>query len=214
MDSVPTAIIDACVLYSAPVPRSDRAARAGGVAPRPMDRRHSRGMDPQRPEEQPATRTGATGAHPLADGRRRPRQPGDRLFRPDRVPDAPGSGRPARGRRRDLRGRTLILTFNLADFPPEALAPHGVTARHPDALLVEILDAAPDEFCEAVRLQRGGLKNPPMTVEELLARLESAGLTRTAATPAVRGSSLSEIHTQAVLFVRGGRQDSRGVFQP
>jgi hypothetical protein len=48
-------------------------------------------------------------------------------------------------------------------------------------MLAELLNAAVDEFCEAVRLQRQGLRNPPMTVEALLARLETAGLVLTAA---------------------------------
>jgi hypothetical protein len=78
-------------------------------------------------------------------------------------------------------GAGLILTFNLSDFPAEALAPHGVVARHPDPMLAELLDAAVDEFCDAVRLQRQGLRNPPMTAEALLARLETAGLALTAA---------------------------------
>ena len=78
-------------------------------------------------------------------------------------------------------GASLIVTFNLSDFPPQALAPYGVEARHPDPLFAELLDAAADEFCEAVRLQRQGLKNPPMSIETLLATLEAAGLPLTVA---------------------------------
>lgn len=75
----------------------------------------------------------------------------------------------------------LIVTFNLADFPPQILAPCGVDVRHPDELFSELFDAAVDEFCEAARLQRLGLKNPPKSVEEFLATLEGVGLTKTAA---------------------------------
>ena len=32
----------------------------------------------------------------------------------------------------------IILTYNLADFPPSALAPHGVRAMHPAAFLRDI----------------------------------------------------------------------------
>jgi predicted nucleic acid-binding protein len=78
-------------------------------------------------------------------------------------------------------GAGQIVTFNLSDFPLQALAPHGVEARHPDALFSEIMEAAEDEFCAAVRIQRRALKNPPMTVDELLAKFEAAGLPRTAA---------------------------------
>ena len=77
-------------------------------------------------------------------------------------------------------GASVIVTFNLSDFPPEIPAPHGVMARHPDPLLDELLDAAPDALCEAVRLQRARLKTPPMTPEAPLARPETAGLALTA----------------------------------
>ncbi len=56
-----------------------------------------------------------------------------------------------------------------------------VEARHPDELFSELLDAATDEFCTAARCQRLALKNPAMTVEEFLAKLEEIGLPRTAA---------------------------------
>ena len=78
-------------------------------------------------------------------------------------------------------GAAVIVTFNLSDFPPEALAPHGVNARHPDELFSELLDASVDEFCEAVRTQRHALRNPPRSVEEFLTTLESVGLPRTVA---------------------------------
>ena len=78
-------------------------------------------------------------------------------------------------------GAGLIVTFNLMDFPLESVAPHGVEARHPDELFSELLDAASDEFCAAARLQRLALKNPPMTVEAFLSKLEEVGLPRTAA---------------------------------
>ncbi len=78
-------------------------------------------------------------------------------------------------------GAELIVTFNLADFSLQSLAPHGLEARHPDALFFDFLAAAPEEFCAAARIQRLSLKNPPMTVEEFLATLASVGLPRTAA---------------------------------
>ncbi len=78
-------------------------------------------------------------------------------------------------------GAELIVTFNLSDFPPISLAPHGVRARHPDDLFFELLDAESDDFCAVVRSQRHALKNPPITAVEFLATLEKVGLPRTAA---------------------------------
>jgi len=78
-------------------------------------------------------------------------------------------------------GADLIVTFNLTDFPAAALAPHGLEARHPDDLLVDLLDTAPDAVWAAVNLQRAGLANPPLTAVELLAKFEANRLAKTVA---------------------------------
>ncbi len=75
----------------------------------------------------------------------------------------------------------MIVTFNISDFPTEALAPYAVDVRHPDELCSELVDGSVDEFCDAVRLQRLGLKNPPMSVEEFLTSLKAVGLVKTVA---------------------------------
>jgi hypothetical protein len=72
----------------------------------------------------------------------------------------------------------LNQASNLSDFPPDMLTLHGIEARHPDHLFTELLDSDADAFCAAVRLQRQGLKNPPMSVEALLVKLEGAGRLR------------------------------------
>lgn len=70
----------------------------------------------------------------------------------------------------------MIVTRNLADFPVEILAAHGVGAQHPDDFVVALPEAEPDAVCAAVKAQRESLRNPPKTVEELLAILEAQGL--------------------------------------
>ena len=75
----------------------------------------------------------------------------------------------------------VIVTFNLKDFPPAELARYGVAAVHPDDFLADLLDAAPEGVRAVVRRQREGLRNPPKSAEELLATLESQGLTQTVA---------------------------------
>ena len=77
-------------------------------------------------------------------------------------------------------GAEVIVTFNLPDFPASALAVHGIEGRHPDAFCCDRLDAALDPFLEAVRLQRLSLKNPPRGVPEFLGTLRGIGLPRTA----------------------------------
>jgi predicted nucleic acid-binding protein len=70
----------------------------------------------------------------------------------------------------------VIVTFNLKDFPTDALAGHSIEAIHPDEFLVSLFNAAPGPVCAAVKRQREGLRNPPKTAEELLATLEGQGL--------------------------------------
>jgi hypothetical protein len=176
MDIVPTATIDACVLYSAPVrDLIVRLAQAGPLHARWTDDLHDEWIRNVLKNQPQLARWRLERTRSLMDGAVR-----DCLV--TGYSDLVGSlTLPDEDDRHVLAaairaGAELILPFNLSDFPAEALAPYGVVARHPDPMLAELLDAAVDEFCEAVRLQRQELKNPPMAVEALLARLETAGL--------------------------------------
>jgi hypothetical protein len=81
-----------------------------------------------------------------------------------------------------IRGRAdMIVTFNLADFPPDVLAGYGIEAQHPDDFIVHLLDLAPGPVCAAVKRQRESLHNPPKSAGELLATFESQGLPQTVA---------------------------------
>lgn len=75
-------------------------------------------------------------------------------------------------------GADLILTFNLDDFPEQALTIHGLGACHPDLFLVDQLNLDAERVCMAMRQHRASLKNPPKTVEEYLTTLEEQGLSR------------------------------------
>jgi hypothetical protein len=78
-------------------------------------------------------------------------------------------------------GADAIVTFNLADFPADALSLLGVEAQHPDDFLATLLDLAPGAVCAAVKAQRESLRNPPKTAEELLETLQAQGLTQVVA---------------------------------
>lgn len=65
-------------------------------------------------------------------------------------------------------GASVIVTYNLKDFPPEAAEPYGIEAQHPDDFLVYQFDLNRAAICTAVRLQRATLKKPPKSVTELL----------------------------------------------
>ena len=66
----------------------------------------------------------------------------------------------------------FIVTFNITDFPAPILGQFNIDAIHPDEFVTRLWEEHPDSVLEAVRLQRTGLKNPPMTAAEYLATLE------------------------------------------
>jgi hypothetical protein len=73
----------------------------------------------------------------------------------------------------------VIVTYNLAHFPKDALEPHGVDAQHPDEFIGHLFDLAPSAVCAAVRDQRLALSKPPRSVRELLDTFLSLGLAGT-----------------------------------
>lgn len=79
-----------------------------------------------------------------------------------------------------IHGRaSLIVTFNLKDFPPAALSRYNLVARHPDDFIFDLLDLHPAKVCEAAANHRRSLKNPPKTADEYLDTLFKQGLTQT-----------------------------------
>jgi predicted nucleic acid-binding protein len=74
-----------------------------------------------------------------------------------------------------------ILTFNLRDFPSEVVFRYGIKVLHPDEFLSLQLDLAPEVLCAAGRTQRAALKNPPLSPEEFLRSLGKQGLPKTVA---------------------------------
>ena len=53
-------------------------------------------------------------------------------------------------------------------FPEGALASYGIEVQHPDEFVSHLFDLDPGAVCAAVRDQRESLKNPRMSVDELL----------------------------------------------
>ena len=82
------------------------------------------------------------------------------------------------------------MTYNLKDFPTEVLSHWGLSAQHPDEFITHLLDLSPGVVCAAVKRQRANLKNPPMTVEDLLLAFERQSLPQTVA----------ELHKYAALL--------------
>jgi predicted nucleic acid-binding protein len=75
---------------------------------------------------------------------------------------------------------SVIVTFNLRDFPAAQLEQYGVEAQHPDEFIVHLIDLNQAKVCAAAEEQRRSLRNPPKTVEEYLETMLKQGLSQTA----------------------------------
>jgi hypothetical protein len=81
-----------------------------------------------------------------------------------------------------IRGRAnVIVTFNMKDFPDDALMRHGMHSRHPDDFLLDLFGVDEEACIDAVQEDIAHYKNPPLTVEDYLTSLEKAGVPNTAA---------------------------------
>ncbi len=74
----------------------------------------------------------------------------------------------------------VLVTFNLPDFPESALKPFDIAAVHPDAFLLDQLYLYPGVVlgCLEDQVNRYTYINGPMTIPELLPRLQKAGIPR------------------------------------
>lgn len=77
-------------------------------------------------------------------------------------------------------GAEVIVTANLRDFPPHALAFHGIEALTPDQALQALLDENPERMVEAITEVRGRMVEPPLSLEDWLDRLRKMGCHQTA----------------------------------
>lgn len=69
-----------------------------------------------------------------------------------------------------------IVTFNLRDFPKAVIQTHGIEALHPDDFLIAQWDLEPIRMLTVVKALRARLRKPPKTAEELVATYEAQGL--------------------------------------
>ncbi|MGB7991848.1 MAG: PIN domain-containing protein [Candidatus Methylophosphatis roskildensis] len=74
-----------------------------------------------------------------------------------------------------------IVTYNLDDFPAQALAQFGVEALHPDDFLLNQIDLAEIQALKAIKAMRARLRNPPVCGADLIATLEKLQLPLSAA---------------------------------
>lgn len=84
----------------------------------------------------------------------------------------------------------MIVTFNVRDFPLDALTPHGIEVVHPDAFLLELLDHDPAAVTTSAAAVRQRLHAPPQSPSDFLRALTKAGLPRLAYELARRNAPL------------------------
>ena len=75
---------------------------------------------------------------------------------------------------------SVIVTFNLKDFPRRILSVHGIRALGPDAFLEALLAQNQPRFLRGLRQHRASLKSPSKTVDEYLSSMRAQGLTKIA----------------------------------
>ena len=74
-----------------------------------------------------------------------------------------------------------IVTFNLNDFPNSHLQPYGIEAVLPDEIVLRMIQKRPSRVIATVKDHRLGLKRPTKSVNEYLATLKKQGLPKTVA---------------------------------
>lgn len=75
-----------------------------------------------------------------------------------------------------VSGADAIVTFNLKDFPTANLKPYNIEVQHPDVFILNQFDLDASKVVIAAQRCRARLKNPPISAEDYLQRLEEQGL--------------------------------------
>jgi len=78
-------------------------------------------------------------------------------------------------------GATVIVTWNLRDFPADALSPRGISATDPDRFIAGLVARDRSTASTVLERHRTALQKPPYSLAEYRAALVAAGLTRSAA---------------------------------
>ena len=76
---------------------------------------------------------------------------------------------------------SLIVTYNLKDFPQTILASYNMEAVSPDEFVWRLIQKNPVAVIQAAKQHRFRLTRPSKTVDEYLATLEKQGLAKTLA---------------------------------
>ncbi len=78
-------------------------------------------------------------------------------------------------------GSDLIITFNTKDFPTSYIKSFGVKVLHPDEFILKIIDENNSASYQALKNQVMRLRNPPLSIEEVLNAIKKCGLPKSVA---------------------------------
>ena len=70
----------------------------------------------------------------------------------------------------------VVVTYNLNDFPEEALTPYGIEVQHPDEFLNHQRTLNETSFIQCVKEIRGRLSQPKYSADEYIATLRKCHL--------------------------------------
>jgi predicted nucleic acid-binding protein len=76
-------------------------------------------------------------------------------------------------------GAQVIVTNNQRDFPQDVLDEYAIEAQTADEFLAYLVDLRPAIVAATLQRQADSLRDPPLSLEDLLSVLERSGLTRT-----------------------------------
>ncbi len=71
---------------------------------------------------------------------------------------------------------SVIVTYNLKDFPQSILKEHKIKSIHPDQFILYLMESSSKIVCESVERHRSSLKNPPKNKKEYLTILKQQSL--------------------------------------
>ena len=77
-------------------------------------------------------------------------------------------------------GASVIVTYNLVDFPSSELDKYNIEALHPDDFILHQIHLSESKVLQAARTHRARLKMPPKSIEEYLTTMEAQSLPQTA----------------------------------
>ena len=74
----------------------------------------------------------------------------------------------------------VILTFNLKDFPDKTLETFQLKAQNPDDFILELFEQSKGVVCEAIKRMISRLQNPPKTKDDIVETLRKCKLLQAA----------------------------------